>query len=231
MSFSALAASATPSNTEFARQQMIDQQIRAWSILDSAVLGTLSALRREDFVPPVYRPVAFADAEIPLGHDQVMLSPKIDGKILQALELKNADRVLDVGSGSGYLAACMGKLAGLVRSIEFHADLAEQARRNCLAAAANNVAIEVGDFFQLAAQLEDQQFDAIAISGAMPIYDDRLQRVLKIGGRMVLFLGTAPVMQAIKITRTTNIGYKRETLFETVVPSLINAPQPPKFVF
>src|SRR5689334_13615115 len=127
---------------ELAREQMIEQQLRTWDVLDSRVLDAVSSVHREDFVPTAFRNVAFADAQIPLGHGQYMLQPKVEGKILQALAILPIDRVLDVGSGSGFLAACMGKLGAEVRSVEIIPELADRACQNLLAAAANNVHVE-----------------------------------------------------------------------------------------
>jgi protein-L-isoaspartate(D-aspartate) O-methyltransferase len=224
--------SPTVTAAEVARLQMVDQQIRAWDVLDSRVLDAMRDVRREDFVPDVYRSVAFADFGIPLEHGQSMLSPKFDGRVLQALDLQPTDQVLEIGSGSGYLAACMGKLAAHVRSLEIFPDLAERARRNCHLAAVNSVAIEIADVFQLTTpQLGEQRYNAIAVTGSLPLYDERFQNALKIGGRLVVFVGSTPMMEAIKITRVSTGQFSRETLFETVIEPLQNAPQPPHFIF
>lgn len=215
-------------NIDFAREQMIDQQIRAWDVLDDTVLDVMRSVRRELFVPAAYRELAFADIAVPLGYGQSMLPPKVDGRILQALELRSTDLVLDVGSGSGFLAACMGRLAGRVRSIEIVPRLAEFASANVLAAAVNNVAVETGD----AMRLEDTAvYDAIAVTGSLPLYDERFARALRIGGRLFVVVGTGPIMEALKITRTGEREWQRESLFETVIEPLANAPRPPQFKF
>lgn len=213
---------------ELARQQMILQQVRAWEVLDYAVLGVLAQVKREDFVPAAYRHVAFADAGVPLGHGQQMLPPKVDGKILQALAVQPSDQVLDVGAGSGFLAACLGRLGAHVRSLELFPDLAENARANLHRAAANNVAVDVADAMQLN---EDQRYDAIAVTSSLPIYDERFQRALKIGGRLLVVLGSGPVMEAVKIVRLSADHFSREPLFETAIEPMINAARPSGFVF
>lgn len=215
-------------NPDTARHQMVEQQVRAWDVLDMKVLGVLDAVRREAFVPEGFRDVAFADAPIPLGEGQSMLPPKLDGRILQALELTPQDDVLDVGSGSGYLAACLGKLAARVRSIEIFPSLAAFATRNLLAAAANNVVVETADALALD---ESGRYDAIAVSASLPVYDERFERALKVGGRLFIVVGQAPAMEAWKVTRTGEREWSRVSLFETVVEPLVGAPQPSPFVF
>ena len=206
---------------EAARRQMVEQQVRAWDVLDPKVLDVLRRVRREAFVPAGFGELAFADAPIPLGHDEVMLPPKMDGKILQALDLKPTDAVLDVGSGTGFLAACLSRMAARVRSIEIHADLAELAARNLLAAAANNVVVEKADATQLS---EAGQYDAIAVSSSLPVYDSRFEQALKSGGE-------APVMEAWLVTRTGDSAWSRVALFETSIPALVNSQRPSRFVF
>ncbi|HLS81899.1 MAG TPA: protein-L-isoaspartate O-methyltransferase [Steroidobacter sp.] len=215
-------------NIEAAREQMVDQQVRTWDVFDERVLETMRQVAREDFAPANYRMVAFADAPIPLGHGQTMLPAKVHGRILQALSLGPDDVALEVGAGSGYLTACMGRLAGRVRSLEIYDDLAAQARANVLAAAVNNASVETADAMRLDEQLA---YDAIAVTGSLPLYDERFQRALKIGGRMFIIVGQAPVMEAWRVTRLGEREWQRECLFETVVEPLVNAPRPSAFVF
>jgi protein-L-isoaspartate(D-aspartate) O-methyltransferase len=221
-----------PSPIEAARHQMIAQQLRTWEVLDVRVLDALQAVKREDFVPEAYNHVAFADTQIPLGHGQFMLQPKLDGKILQALAIQPSDHVLDIGAGSGFLAACMGKLGGSVRSVELFPDLVERARINIHAAAVNNVVIDLTDAVQLS---DENRYDAIAVTAALPPKNDaleqRLARALKVGGRLFMVVGAAPIMEAVKITRTTQSHWRREELFETVIEPLIHASVPTAFVF
>jgi protein-L-isoaspartate(D-aspartate) O-methyltransferase len=217
---------------ETARRQMIAQQLRTWEVLDNAVLEALHVVKREEFVPEPFRQVAFADEQIPLGHGQFMLQPKLDGRILQTLSLRVTDEVLDIGAGSGFLASCMGKLAARVRSLEIFPDVAERARRNVHNAAANNVVIDTGDATQL---VDENRYDAIAITCAIPPNNDslerRFERALKVGGRMFMVVGSTPIMEAVLITRTTQSHWGREKLFETVVEPLVNAARPSAFAF
>lgn len=215
-------------NLEAARQQMIEQQVHTWDVFDERVLQAMGEVRRELFVPPQWRGAAFADGPTPLPRGQVMLAPKIQGRILQALDLAPDSVVLEVGTGSGYLAACMGKLAATVRSIEIFPELASQASAALLEAAINNVAVEAGDGMRLE---ENARYDAIAVTGSLPLYDERFQRALKPGGRLFIVVGPAPVMEAWKITRVGEREWTREGLFETVIDPLINAPRPAEFVF
>jgi protein-L-isoaspartate(D-aspartate) O-methyltransferase len=219
-------------HVELARQQMIDQQVRTWDVLDAGVLDVLRQVHRDDFVPYPLRNVAFADSNVPIGHDQLMLAPKIDGKILQALAVTHSDQVLDVGTGTGFLAACLGRLGARVRSLEIFPDLAELAAVNLHKAATNNVAVEVADALTLT---DDARYDVIAVTGSLPVIgelaDNPFARALKVGGRLFVVVGQAPVMQAIKFTRTGTNEWQREELFETVIPALVNAAQPSRFAF
>jgi len=207
---------------------MVEQQVNTWDVFDERVLAVMQEVRRERFTPPAWEAVAFADADIPLAHGQVMLPPKIHGRILQALNPGADDVALEIGTGSGYLAACMGRLAGRVRSLEIFADLADSARASLVAAAANNVAVETADGMQLD---EPSAYDVIAVTGSLPVYDERFQRALRPGGRLFVVVGQAPVMEAWKITRVGEREWQRESLFETVVAPLVNASRPPAFVF
>ena len=217
---------------EAARRQMIDQQVRAWEVLDARVLETLASVRREDFVPVEFRDVAFADAAIPLGHGQHMLAPKVEGRILQALELGRHEEVLEIGTGSGFFAACLARLARHVRSIEIHPDLAAQAARNLGTAGIANVTVETRDALALEFTGTDQgRYDSIAITASLPLYDERFQKALKVGGRMFVVVGTAPVMEARLVTRTGPSDWSTESLFETVIDPLVNAVEPPRFNF
>lgn len=213
---------------EAARRQMIEQQVRAWEVLDERVLSTLAEVPRERFVPPAFRELAFADVAIPLGHGQAMLTPKTEGRFLQALETQPDDQVLVIGAGSGYLAACLAKLGKQVRAIEIFGDIAAQARRNQQAAAINNVVVEEGDGMQLDSSAT---YNVIAVTGALPIYDARFEHALKVGGRLLVITGVAPAMEAVKVTRLSDHQWQRESLFETELPALINAMTPTSFVF
>ena len=215
-------------NIELAREQMIEQQVHAWDVFDERVLSTMRQIRREQFAPAPYGEVAFADAVIPLARGQVMLPAKIQGRILQALAPNPGDIALEVGAGSGYLSACLGRLTARVRSLEIFPELAELAQRNLFAAAVNNVSVEVADGMQLT---EQSAYDVIAVTGSLPLYDERFQQALRIGGRLFVVVGQAPVMEAWQVTRVGEREWQRESLFETVLTPLVNAPRPSEFVF
>lgn len=213
---------------DIARRQMIDQQVRAWEVLDPRVLETLAAVPREHYVPETYRGVAFADTEIPLGHGQCMLAPKLEGRILQSLAADRSDAVLEVGTGSGFFAACLAHLADNVRSLEIHADLAQTAAQALRAAAVANVNVENSDASRLQ---EDSRYDVIAVTASLPRYDSRFEQALRPGGRLFVAVGAAPAMQALLVTRVDADQWVRETLFETVITPMIGAMQSPRFVF
>jgi protein-L-isoaspartate(D-aspartate) O-methyltransferase len=215
-------------NLETARAQMIAQQVRAWDVLDERVLAALATVHREEFVPEGYRSAAFADAPIPLGHGQIMLPPKLDGRILESLDLQAGAEVLEIGAGSGFLAACLATLAGRVRSLEIFPDLAALATRNLRNAGIAQASVETMDALKLD---ERDRYDAIVITSSLPIYDARFERALKQGGRLFVITGSAPVMEALLVVRGEGAEFTRTSLFETSVPALVNAPQPQRFVF
>jgi protein-L-isoaspartate(D-aspartate) O-methyltransferase len=215
-------------DTLAARQQMVDQQIRTWEVLDPRVLDVLAAVPREAFVPQAYRELAFADAPIPIGFGQCMLAPKLQGRILQALGVGAADRILEVGSGTGYLAACLSLLGASTRSIDIHPGLIASSRVNLETVPGAQVQFEVGDAFAAASLGE---YDVIAVTGSLPVYDKRFERSLRVGGRLFAIVGTAPVMDAILVRRVDESEWIRESLFETVIEPLIGAVAAQKFVF
>src|SRR5882672_11171703 len=215
-------------NVEYARTQMVAQQVRAWDVLDERVLAALQSVRREEYVPEAFRELAFADTPIPLGHGQAMLAPKVDGRILQALELRPTDEVLEVGTGSGYLTACLAALAGPVRSLEIYPDLAAQATRNLRSGGVTSASVETLDALRVE---EVGRYDAVIVSGSLPIYDSRFERALRAGGRLFVIVGSSPVMEALLIRRDAGATASRTALFETDIAPLVNAPQPPRFVF
>jgi protein-L-isoaspartate(D-aspartate) O-methyltransferase len=214
--------------TNAVRKQMIEQQVRAGDVLDLRVLDAMQAVRRELFAPEPYRQVAYADAAIPLSHGQTMLPPVVHGRILKAIAPKTDEVALLIGAGSGYLAACLAQLAARVRALEIFPDLADQARANLVTVAANNVGVEVADGMQVD---EQGMYGAIAVTGSLPLYDERFQRALRVGGRLFVVVGQAPVMEAWKVTRIGEREWQRESLFETLIDPLLNAPRPPKFIF
>ena len=215
-------------DTLAARQQMVDQQIRTWEVLDPRVLDVFATVPREAFVPPEYRELAFADAAIPIGFGQSMLAPKIQGRILQALSVAPADTVLEIGSGNGYLSACLSLLGCATRSIDIHPQFTATAQANLRAVAGAKVEFETRDAFASAPLGE---YDAIAVTGSLPVYDARFERSLRLGGRLFAIVGEAPVMDAILVRRVDTAEWIRESLFETVVEALINATATQRFVF
>ena len=211
-----------------AHEQMLSQQVRTWNVVDERVLQALRSISREPFAPEGFRELAFADTNLPLARGQVMLAPKLEGKILESMNIVNTEQILLIGAGSGHLAACVGQLAGRVRVIEYYAELADQARLKLQHATSNNVSVETGD----ATQLDfGQSYDVIIVTGSLPVYDERYQRALKIGGRLFAVVGARVPMEAIRVTRTADNSWQRDSLFETELPALPNARRPAAFVF
>lgn len=206
---------------------MVDQQIRAWEVLDPRVLDAMSDVPREAFAPAAYRDLAFADAELPIGRGQSMLPPKIQGRILQALGVCAADSALEVGTGTGYLSACMSLLAGSTHSIDIHPDFTAAAIKNLRAVPQARVRFETRDAFS---SVPLGEYDVIAVTGSLPLYDPRFERALRLGGRLFAVTGSAPVMDAILVRRVDTTEWIRESLFETVIDPLINATAPQGFV-
>ena len=215
-------------NTLTARRQMVDQQIRTWEVLDPRVLDVLSAVPREAFVPASYRDLAFADTPIPIGFGQSMLAPVLQGRILQALAPNPMDSVLEVGTGTGYLTACLSLLAGAVRSIDIRPEFTAAAAANLRAVPNAVAALETRDAFN---GVSLGEYDAIAVTGSLPVYDTRFEKALRVGGRLFAVVGVAPVMDAVLVRRVDDSEWIRESLFETVIDSLVNAASPPGFVF
>jgi protein-L-isoaspartate(D-aspartate) O-methyltransferase len=211
-----------------AREQMIEQQVRAWDVLDARVLATLRKVPREAFVPPQRRFLAFADTEIPLPCGQHMLRPSVVGRLLQALALSGGERVLEVGSGSGFVTACLKAAGATVRSLEIFAELAELARSNISSLGMRDVEILTADATRLDT---DTRYDAIAVTASLPVLDDRFQRHLAVGGRLFVVVGVPPVMEARLIRRITEDAWGTESLFETVIDPLAHATRPQGFVF
>jgi protein-L-isoaspartate(D-aspartate) O-methyltransferase len=213
---------------ERARFNMVECQVRTWDVLDQRVLDVLRQLRREDFVPARYRKLAFADVAIPLEHGEVMMKPAVEGRMLQALALAPEHAVLEVGTGSGFVTACLAQLAREVVSVEQHATLAERARARLAALGTSNARIEVGD-----AMLKfepNRQFDAVCVTGAVAAVPERFKRWLRVGGRMFAVRGESPAMEAVLITRLADDQYQEESLFETDLPYLSHAAPRKRFV-
>jgi protein-L-isoaspartate(D-aspartate) O-methyltransferase len=214
--------------TPDAREQMIEQQVRAWDVLDAGVLGIFRKVPREHFVPATHRYLAFADFEIPLPNGQHMLRPSVAGRLLQALELTGTERVLEVGAGSGFLTACLAAASAHVRSIEIFPELTALARSNLATLAIGNAQVLTVDAMQLD---PGTRYDAIAVTASVPIAEDRFKRQLEIGGRLFIVVGEPPVMAAWLIRRTAEDGWTSQSLFETVIDPLVNARRPQEFTF
>jgi protein-L-isoaspartate(D-aspartate) O-methyltransferase len=211
-----------------AREQMIEQQVRAWDVLDGRVLETLRQVPRERFVPPQQRFRAYADAEVPLPEGQRMLRPSVVGRLLQALEPAAGQRILEVGTGSGFVTACLRAAGAQVRSLELFAELATLAARNLSDFGMSDVEILNAD--ALNADTGDR-YHAIAVTASVPIYDPRFERQLEVGGRLFVVVGQPPVMDARLVRRMSESAWATESLFETVIDPLVNAPRPARFRF
>jgi len=215
-------------DTLAARRQMVDQQIRTWEVLDPRVLDALCAVPREAFVPAAYRELAFADTPIPIGFGQSMLAPLLQGRILQALAPTATDRALEIGTGTGYMTACMSLLAGTTRSIDIRAEFTSAAALNLRAVPDAKADLATQDAFSGPLQGE---FDVIAVTGSLPVYDTRFEKALAVGGRLFAVVGVAPVMDAVLIRRVDANEWIRESLFETSIDPLVNAVAPQGFIF
>jgi len=214
-------------NIEQARFNMIEQQIRPWEVLDPQVLDLLFVVKREDFVPAVYRDLAFADMEIPLGEGQVMLAPRIEARLLQELAVRKSDKVLEIGTGSGYMAALLAARAEHVVTIELRPEIAAIARDNLQRAGVGNVTVECADGIR--GWTQRAPFDVIVLSGAVPQIPDAILKQLRVGGRLAAVVGAAPVMEAQLITCVAEGVFNTVNLFETVIPALDGADAKPGF--
>lgn len=214
--------------TEFARLQMVSQQIRAWDVLDLRVLDAMTRTPREFFVPERFTEVAFADTDIPLRTGQHMLAPKVVGRLLQALDAQPGMRALVVGCGTGYVPACLSAMGASVRAIEIHAELAAAAGSNLKRAGAGQVDVVTGDTFNLEL---GKDYALIAVCGALPLYDERFAHALALGGKLFVIVGDRQPQEALCVTRTSENAWSSEGLFETTVDALENAPRPEPFQF
>jgi protein-L-isoaspartate(D-aspartate) O-methyltransferase len=219
-------------NTELARFNMIEQQIRPWEVLDSGVLQLLAAVRREDFVPPLHRAMAFVDAQVPLGAGQSMLEPKVEARLLQELQLKRHEKVLEIGAGSGFMAALLAHRAMQVHTLECRPALAAMARENLRSAGIVNATVIELDAARGAAGLAAEgPFDAIVLSGSVAAVPQGLLEQLKPGGRLVAIVGHEPIMRACLYTRAGDAAWSLTELFDTVAPRLDGFAEPPRFRF
>jgi len=211
------------------RMMMVECQVRTWEVLDPRVLDVMTRVPRERFVPDAYQGLAFSEANIPLDHGQMMMQPKVEGRVLQAVNIQDGESVLEVGTGSGYLAACMAELGGRVLSVDCFETFVH---------GADAIWKELG-FKQLRAQQQNaaslewtnDRYDVIVVTGSMPVLHDSFREQLKVGGRLFVVTGRAPVMEAQLITRVDDDDWSREFLFETNLPPLIDAYEDRRFKF
>lgn len=215
-------------NLEQARHNMIVQQIRPWEVMDDQVLDLMTRTPREDFVPPQYRNIAFTDMEIPLGHGQVMMTPRLEARMLQALAVQPDESVLEIGTGSGYVTALLAQLARHVFSVEIAPDLKRAAEQRLAARGLTNVTQDEGD--AAAGWPRHGSYDVIAVTGSLPTLPPGLQQQLNVGGRLFVVVGEAPAMVALLVTRLGENEWAQEGLFETVLPPLQNALRARRFV-
>jgi protein-L-isoaspartate(D-aspartate) O-methyltransferase len=215
-------------STESVLDQMVMQQVRAWDVLEDRVLEVMRRIPRERYVPRGYREVAYADTAIPLAHGQHMLAPKVVGRILQAVQAAALDAVLEIGTGSGYLTACLAASARVVHSIDIHDDIVAAARERLAANGVGNADVRAADAFE--AQIEPR-YNVIVLTGSLPRYDERFQQALESGGRLFAIVGDGPVMSARLVRRVSASSWTSEDLFETWVEPLVHAPRTARFVF
>ncbi len=215
-------------NIDFARQMMIEQQVRTWEVFNPDVLNILSTMPREQFVPFGYEALAFADTQIPIGHGQSMLTPMLEGRILQTLELDGNENILEIGSGVGYLTACLSRLAQHITSLEIHDELGKRAAENLADAGVDNIELLSMDATQ---ELPDRQFDVVVVGGSIQTFDTRFVDALTIGGLLFVIIGDAPAMEALMVRKTGENDWESECLFETELTPLINGSLATEFRF
>ena len=219
----------TNMNFEQARLNMIEQQIRTWDVLDQKVLDLIARIHREDFIPEKYRPLALADTQLPLAHGQCTMTPKMEARMLQALDIKKNDKVLEIGTGCAYLSALLAASAGHVTSIDIYPEFTAQAAEKLARYHVHNVTLGTGDAVR--GWNKNSPWDAIVVTGSVPVLEPCFQEQLSDGGRLFVVVGMSPVMEAMLITRIGKHEWSREVLFETDLPALIGAPEPVKFKF
>jgi protein-L-isoaspartate(D-aspartate) O-methyltransferase len=216
-------------NYEQARFNMIEQQIRTWEVLDQRILNLLADVHREDFIPDVYKKLALADINIPLLHEQVTMPPKLEARLLQSLDISKEDRILEIGTGCAYLTALLAKLGKEVTSIDIFPEFTRQAGAKLAAHNINNVSLITADAIN--GWSVTAPYDVIVVTGSVPLENKSFQQQLSIGGRLFIIVGESPVMEALLVTRVSDNGWSRESLFETDIPALIGAAQPARFRF
>lgn len=215
--------------TETARHNMVISQLRTFEVLDDRLLELMERAPRQEFVPPAYRNLAFADMQIPLGNGEVMMAPLVEARLVQTLDIKPSDRILEIGTGTGFVTWLLAQLGSKVYSVESNPEFATRAAQKLAALGVRNAEIETGD----AARGWDRHapYDAIFVGGSLPILTESLRKNLAVGGRMVAVVGQGPAMEARLITRVSEGAFQETGLFDTVLPALHGAPAPEKFVF
>ncbi|TDQ41946.1 protein-L-isoaspartate O-methyltransferase family protein [Tepidicella xavieri] len=232
-----MSTAASAFNFEQARFNMIEQQIRPWEVLDARVLALLAEVKREQFVPAAFQSLALADMEIPLSHPVVegecMLPPKVEARALQDLALQPGDNVLEIGTGSGYMAALLGKLSARVLSLEINPELARQAQARLAAAGIDNVEVRVADAAasRFAACVSAAPYDAIVVSGSIAEVPSDLLELLRQGGRLFAIVGNEPIMRATIVRRTGDVAFHTEQPWDIVAPRMRHFPEPSRFQF
>jgi protein-L-isoaspartate(D-aspartate) O-methyltransferase len=216
-------------NLEQARLNMVESQIRTWEVLDQTVLDLLLTVKREEFVPPKYREFAFADTEIPLGYGEVMLAPKLEARMVQELEVRKTDKILEVGTGSGYVTALLAKLGGQVVSVERITDFSQSATRRLAGHGLLNAELHAGDGSE--GWPAQAPYDVILLTGSVPLLSESFKEQLAVGGRLLAVIGEAPIMTAHLVTRVSANAFNSVGLFETSIPPLRNVKQPERFIF
>ncbi|WP_407275610.1 protein-L-isoaspartate O-methyltransferase family protein [Halothiobacillus sp. DCM-1] len=216
-------------DTELARFNMIEQQIRPWDVLDKRVLAALAHIPREQFVAPEQRNLAFSDLALPIGQGETMLPPVVEGRLLQAANPQPQERVLEIGTGSGFFTACLAHLARSVVSVEIHPEFTARASERLAELGITNVLLETGDAAR--GWAPNERFDVILLTGAVAELPDAFRQQLTIGGRLVAIVGHEPIMSAVRVTRLSEVEFKHETLFETHTRYLQGAAPRPSFQF
>ena len=214
---------------EQARSNMIEQQIRTWDVLDMGILGLLNEIHREDFIPDEYRELAFVDMRIPIGHEQITMTPKVEARLLQSLKLTSCDTVLEVGTGCGYLTALMAKTAKHVKSIDIYPDFISSATDKLEKTGLSNIELESADVYDLLDKAD--KYDVLVLTASLPEFDERFLNLLNDNGKVFAIIGESPAMEACILTKQGDACSKQESIFETDLPALIGTPQKEGFEF
>ncbi len=216
-------------NIELANDNMIEQQVRPWDVLNDRVLKVMSQTPRNSFVPEQYLQLAYADLEIPIGHGETMMHPRVEGRIMQILDIQPTDKVYEIGTGSGYLTACMARLSAHVDSIEIHSDLSSVAGERLQANGINNVTLKVGDAIsEQTISNQSDKYEVVVLTGSLPEYTDQFESLLNPGGRMFVVTGNEPAMQAMLITNDDG-AINKKVILETSLAPLVGAEKQPSF--